>query len=120
MIDGIESIQRTLRDIAKLRARNAKPEHHEPKESVTEREFVRKFGTKVRKVRWSGRGDMVGLLVLGETSGIWITRDAKTGMRYARLVSVENYNMTVTDRKLLLRHSDSLTYLWRGLLNWIK
>ena len=120
MIDGIESIKETLRDIAKLKARNACPEHHEPKEQVTEREFVRKFGTKVRKVRWSNRGDMVGLLVLGETSGIWITRDAKTGLRYARLVNVEDYNMTVTDRKLLLRHSDSLTYLWRGLLNWIK
>ena len=120
MIDGIESIRRTLSDIAKLKARNARPEHHEPKEQVTEREFVRKFGTKVRKVRWSNRGDMVGLLVLGETSGIWITRDAKTGLRYARLINVEDYNMTVTDRKLLLRHSDSLTHLWRGLLNWIK
>lgn len=120
MIDGIESIKETLRDIAKLKERSAKPEHHESKEPVTEREFVRKFGTKVRKVRWSNRGDMVGLLVLGETSGIWITRDAKTGLRYARLVNVENYNMAVTDRKLLLRHSDSLTYLWRGLLNWIK
>lgn len=120
MIDGIESIKETLRDIAKLKERNAKPEHHESKEPVSEREFVRKFGTKVRKVRWSNRGDMVGLLVLGETSGIWITRDTKTGMRHARLINVEDYNMTVTDRKLLLRHSDSLTYLWRGLLNWIK
>ena len=120
MTDATESIRETLRDIAKLKARNAKPEHHEPKEPVSEREFVRKFGSKVRKVRWSNRGDMVGLLVLGETSGIWITRDAKTGLRYVRLINVEDYNMTVTDRKLLLRHSDSLTYLWRGLLNWIK
>lgn len=120
MIDGIESIQSTLRSIAKLKERNARPEHREPKEQFTEREFVRKFGTKVCKVRWSNRGDMVGLLVLGKTSGIWITRDAKTGLRYARLINIEDYSMTVTDRKLLLRHSDSLTYLWRGLLNWIK
>lgn len=119
-MDAIDRIEQTLHDIRVLKSRNAKPPHHEAKEPTSERDFVRKFGTKVRKVRWSNRGDMVGLLVLGETSGIWITRDAKTGLRYARLVTVEDYNMVVTDRKLLLRHSDSLTYLWRGLLNWIK
>lgn len=119
-MDAIESIKQTLHEIAILKSRNAKPEHHEAKETITEREFVRKFGDKVAKVRWSGRGDMVGLIVVGRTCGIWVTRCHKTGKRVVRLVDVDGRAMTVTGRKLILRADDSLTYLWRGLLNWIK
>lgn len=115
----IDRIEQTLLDIAKLKARNAAPVVcHTQHEGVSERELVRKFGTKVAHVRYSNRQDMVGLIVAGKSSGIWITRD-KDGQRWCRLLDIDNGQMSVTHRKLLLRDRDSLTFLWRGLLHWV-
>jgi len=116
----IDRIEQTLKDIEKLKSRNQRPTVcHTQHEAVSERDFVRKFGTKVASVRYSGRADMVGLIVAGRESGIWITRD-KNGQRWCRCIDVKNGQMHVTERKLMLRDRDSLTFLWRGLLNWIK
>ena len=119
-MDAIDRIERALHDIRVLKSRNAKPLHHEPKESISERDFVRKFGTKVKKVRWSGRGDMVGLLVVGNTSGFWITRNAASGKRYVNIIDVLDNKLMPTERKFVLKSSASLHYMWRGLLNFVR
>lgn len=119
-MDAIDRIERALHDIRILKSRNAKPLHHEPKEPISERDFVRKFGTKVKKVRWSGRGDMVGLLVVGNTSGFWITRDSKTGLRHVHILDAQDNIITPTSRRFLLKNSDSLSHMQRGLLNFVR
>ena len=119
-MDAIDRIGQALHDIRVLKSRNAKPPHHEPKEPISERDFVRKFGTKVKKVRWSGRGDMVGLLVVGNTSGFWITRNATSGKRYVNIIDVLNNKLIPTERRFVLKNSDSLHYMWRGLLNFVR
>lgn len=119
-MDAIDRIGQTLHDISILKSRNAKPPHHESKEQITERDFVRKFGTKVKKIRWSGRGDMVGLLVVGNTSGFWITRNANTGKRYVTILDANNNQLIPTERRFVLKHHDSLHYMWRGLLNFVR
>lgn len=114
-----EAIQ-TLRDIKKLMSRHAKPGVvNMNEEALTEQQFVRGFGTKVKAVRWSGRLDMVGLTVLGKNTGICITR-GPDGKRRVRAIDVIDGKMHVTTRYLLLKDKDSLSNLQRGLLNWIQ
>lgn len=88
-------------------------------ESMTEQQFVRSFGTKVKSVRWSKRKDMVGLVVLGLHVGIWITRGTDN-LRRVRAVNVVDGKMQITKRFLLLSDRDSLSNLQKGLLNWVQ
>ena len=121
---GFAMLRNLFNDLQKLEARSKKLHAERPDfklaEAVSERQFVRMFGTKVRKVRYSNRPDFVGLMVVGDNIGFLIVKDAK-GNRKARLVNVENDNRVVlTNRYLGLRHNDSLTNLWRGLLNYVQ
>lgn len=110
-----------LRDLKILLGRNKRSGVTNPdEEALTEQEFVRSFGTKVKAVRLSNRLDMVGLILLGSNTGIWITRGAKDGLRRVRAVDVVDGKVHPTARYLLLRHKDSLSNLRQGLLRWIQ
>lgn len=89
------------------------------KEPMTEAQFVRGFGTKVRQVRWSRRIDMVGLILLGKNTGIWITR-GPNNLRRVRVLNVADGKMQATQRFLELKSGDSLSNLQPGLLNWVQ
>ena len=108
-----------VEDYWKLRVRNTRPStegiSHEP---MTERQFVRSFGTKVAKSRLSGRPDFVGLLVLGRNTGFWITRNGDE--RLCRLVDITDGKLTVTKRFIRCKHFDSLSNLQRGLLRYVQ
>lgn len=109
-----------LRDIGILLTRNKRPGiKHMDEESMTEQQFIRSFGTKVKGVRLSKRLDMVGLIILGQHVGIWITRGADNKRR-VRAVDVVDGKMRVTPRFLILKDKDSLSNLQRGLLNWVQ
>lgn len=121
---GFAMLRNLIHDLQKLEERSRKLHADRPdfktKEAVSERDFVRMFGTKVRKVRYSGRADFVGLMVLGHSIGFLIVKDAKN-RRKARLVNVDDNNRVIlTNRYIGLRHNDSLTNLWRGLLNYVQ
>lgn len=89
-------------------------------EALSEEQFVRSFGTKVKKVRLSHRLDMVGLLIVGQFNGIWITR-GEDSKRRVRAVDVDaDGKIHVLNRVLVLNNKDSLSNLQRGLLNWVK
>lgn len=110
----------TLRDIQRLQARHKRASDVVvEEESMTETAFVRAFGTKVKIVHWSRRTDMVGLMLAGRFTGIWITRGADK-QRRVRAVDIVDGKMRITSRFLVLKDKDSLSRLQRGLFNWVQ
>lgn len=112
-IEALKSVARALH----------KNTHHQIEgleaEELNEHQFVRKFGDKVKRVHYSKRVDMVGLLILGKTSGIWITK-GDDGFRRVRVVETDkNGVMHVTRRYVQLKDGDSLTNMQPGLLRWV-
>lgn len=115
-----DMLETAIRDYNKLRERNQRPDTKGMRrEPITEQQFVRMFGTKVKSVRYSRRLDFVGLILYGENTGIWITSDTK-GIRRCRLINIINGKMHVTNRYIELKHEDSLCNLQKGLLRWIQ
>lgn len=116
----IDRALQALRDIQKLKARHVcRDDSPENEEALTEQQFVRAFGTKVKTVRLSKRRDMVGLIVSGTHNGIWITRGADKKRR-VRAVDIVDGKLHVTSRFLVLNNKDSLSNIQRGLLNWVQ
>ncbi len=116
----IERQIQTLADYQKLRSRNkrdgavgisAEPE--------SQRDFVRKFGDKVKNVRYTHRADYVGLTVLGKNTGFIITINDKQE-RKLRLINVVDGKMKITNRYLRLKDAQSCCNLQRGLLAWVQ
>jgi hypothetical protein len=90
------------------------------RERMSEREFVRMFGDKVKKVRLSNRADYVGLTVLGKFQGFTITSD-NSGVRKLRLIDIDEEGRShVTARFLRIKAHDSISNLQRGLLKWVR
>jgi hypothetical protein len=90
------------------------------RERMSEREFVRMFGDKIKKVRYSHRADYVGLIVLGRFQGFIITSDY-SGERKLRLIDVDEQGKSrVTRRFLRVKQHDSISNLQRGLLKWVR
>lgn len=89
------------------------------REELSERAFVRSFGDKVKKVRYSGRSDFVGLLMVGRFQGIFVTADP-SGERKVRLVDVDDGKIHVTKRYLRVQSHDSISNLQRGLLKYVR
>lgn len=121
---GMAMLRNLIGDLRKLdertKSRHADRPDFKVREDISERQFVRMFGTKVRKVRYSNRPDFVGLMILGDNIGFLIVKNEK-GHRKARLINIETDNrLTLTHRYIGLRHNDSLTHLWRGLLNYVQ
>lgn len=109
-----------LRDIKLLQARHKRRGVEDmDEESMTEPQFVRAFGTKVKIVHLSHRLDMVGLMIAGRFNGILITRGGDK-QRRVRAVDIIDGKMHVTQRFLVLKDKDSLSNLQRGLLNWVQ
>lgn len=91
-------------------------------EPLTEREFVRFFGTKVAHVRYSGRTDFVGLLVMGRNIGFTIATEIVKEKERRILVLIDKTadgRLYVTNRKIPLRYADSASFLKIGLLNYV-
>lgn len=111
---------RALHDVQNLLARRRRAAIVDMNEEAqSEVSFVRFFGTKVKKIRWSHRLDLVGLMLLGNYNGIEIIRGAD-GLRRVRAVDVSGDKIIVLNRELVLKERDSLVHLRRGLLNWVK
>lgn len=89
------------------------------REAMTEREFIRFFGTKVVYSRLSRRADFVGLLIRGHNSGFYIVM-GDDGKR--RLVPVMIVDGTAIPAKnpIVLQHKDSASNMARGLLNFVQ
>ena len=88
-------------------------------ERLNERDFVRKFGSKVKQVRYSGRIDFVGLIVCVANTGFWITK-TDDGLRKCRLMDIIDGKIRVTPRYLPLKNNESMSNLWRGLLRYVQ
>lgn len=97
----------------------AKTSDQPNRERMSEREFVRAFGTKVAKVRYSGRADFVGLTVLGRQQGFTITR-GEGDARKIRLIDIDGGVVKVTPRYLPVKSNESISNLQRGLLKWVR
>lgn len=107
-----------LNDIRKLLTRRQRVgTANIDQEPINEREFVRGFGAKVTRVRYSGRVDFVGLIVVGKHGGFWVT--AADGKRRLRKIVIENGQFKVTPTMIELRNNDSVTNLKPGLLKWV-
>lgn len=98
-----------------------KPVDSQPtRERMSEREFVRAFGTKVAKVRYSNRADFIGLTILGKQQGFTITNDQHGG-RKIRLIDIDAQGVShVTNRFLPVKSNESVSLLQRGLLKWVR
>lgn len=98
-----------------------KPVDSQPtRERMSEREFVRAFGTKPVKVRFSNRADFVGLTLLGKQQGFTITNDQHGG-RKIRLIDIDEQGVShVTHRFLPVRSNESVSNLQKGLLKWVR
>ena len=116
----VERALDTLRDVEKLKKR-----HHESSgpviaEPISERTFVRAFGDKAKRVRYSNRADFVGLMVMGHNCGFVITKPGAKVRRLRVLGVNRDGSLKVTARYLDLKSFDSLTNLQRGLLRWVQ
>lgn len=94
-----------------------KPYSNVPREPMTEHEFVRKFGTKVKIVHFGGRPDFVGLTLKGERLGFMVVKHGE--QRRIRVIMKEGNHWTVTKVYIPLRHDDSASFMWRGLLRYV-
>lgn len=88
------------------------------RETMSQRAFVRSFGDKVKKVRYSDRADFVGMVLLGKQIGFMVVEI--DGVRKLRLIDVDGVKIHITNRFLPLKDSDSLSNLQRGLLKWVR
>jgi hypothetical protein len=94
------ALERVLQNIGVLKRSIDAPQNtslvpvHKPdswdksREPMSEREFVRKFGSKVQHVRYSNKADFVGLIVYGKWQGFMVVRDDR-GNRKIRLIDVD-------------------------------
>ena len=82
-----------------------------------ERVFARQFGTKARRIRFGGRDDLVGLVIVGRTQGIRV-EETPAG-RQVRALDVVNGVVVPTKRVLRLRFRDSHTFLVPGIRGWV-
>lgn len=90
----------------------------EETEPESEKDFVRSFGAKVKRVRLSGRTDYIGLLVMGSSTGFLVHRvDGKRCM--TKTVAVGD-RLVHSERAIILEQRDSMAQLHKGLLNWVK
>ena len=90
-----------------------------PKFSQVEKAFVRRFGVKALIVNYSGREDLVGLRMVGRTSGLEIERDTN-GSRFMRVLEVIGTQVFRTKRRLPLRFTSSEHNLVPGLRSWVR
>ena len=118
---SIAETEKVMKDIKTLKTRNKRPGvlSGVAKEPISEREFVRKFGSKVAHVRYSNRVDFVGLMISGHKCGVWVTATSN-GTRKLRRFVIVNGEMKVIPTVIELRNDDSVTNLFKGLLNWIQ
>lgn len=107
-----------------LLAAHASEANDPSRETMSEREFVRKFGSKVVHARYSGKPDFVGLCIYGRFTGFMVVRDSQ-GNRKVRLLDVlaDKRNIHgrvhVTPRYLRVKSHESLSLLQRGLLRYV-
>lgn len=120
-------------EIAKLMKRGAGNAHNNEqaqrtdnkkdpsRETMSERMFVRAFGTKAKRVRYSNRADFVGLMIMGTDIGFMVVKDVD-GRRKLRVLERNPVDdkLILTNRYRVLKSQDSLTNLQRGLLNWVQ
>lgn len=99
------------------RAKKA-PDRGDAGETISENDFIRKFGAKPKKVVRSGRLDMIGLIVVGDTTGFVVTRDGD-GRAVKKLYLFRGQYRLMPDKPLPLKRGDSLSNLYQGLLNWV-
>lgn len=109
------------KDAIKLATRNKRPGTcNVAEEPMSERDFVRAFGTKVKSVRYSNRQDFVGLMICGANTGFWVVMDKETKLRKCRIITIMKGRVVVTNRELKLKADDSMSNLQRGLLRWVQ
>lgn len=104
---------------------NAQREAHAAavKEPMTEREFVRGFGTKAVFYRLSNRTDYVGLIVCGMNSGIIVVQHGD--IRRIRIIDVEacpdqiHGRRKVTNRYFPVNHDDSVCNMLPALRKYV-
>ena len=91
------------------------------RETMSERMFVRAFGSKAKRVRYSNRADFVGLMIMGTNIGFIVMRE-KNGKRKLRVLERDPVSdrLIITNQYRELKSEDSLTNLQRGLLNWVQ
>lgn len=107
-----------MADLAdKAKQRNAAKGDPRMAEPMTQREFVRHFGSKVKKVRYTDARDFVGLMVVGTRMGFTIVRHKDH--RRIRIVVMEDGRWAPTKVYIPLRDKDSASYMWRGLLRYV-
>lgn len=115
---GFKRLVSLIHDLNVLRERREARHHKRPDfknaEPMTEREFVRKFGDKVKAVRWSGNPDFVGLSVRGDRLGFVVTKN--NGVRRVRFIVKEDGSWHITKRYIPVHHNDSISHMWKGLL----
>lgn len=85
--------------------------------SQRERAFVRSF--RYRSVRWSGKHDMEGLQILGESQGFRVIRGKDSGRLCVEALDVVGNRVIPTNRVIFLRERDSLENLIPGLRPWV-
>lgn len=118
-ITVIERGEEAKRSNSSLKARHVDRVQSGTRESMSEREFVRSFGDKVKKVRWSQRADFVGLTILGRFQGFTVTSD-DSGVRKVRLIDIDGTLVHVTKRYIRVKSHDSISNLQRGLLKYVR
>lgn len=84
-------------------------------EPISEQQFVRGFGSKVRNVRFSGRADYVGLTIRGDRLGFMVVRTSK-GERRIRFIVKEDGGWHVAKKYIPVHHNDSIAAMQKGLL----
>lgn len=114
-INDLGAFARRMRAIST----KVKPEVIKKGETMTEKEFVRFFGTKARYVRRSNRADFVGLMILGDKGGFMIREDQQ-GNRQLRRIAIVNGKRHVFDNSIPLKSHDSASNMARGLLNYVQ
>lgn len=119
MISSAQQLKNAL-DVHKFMSSRAKkaPERGQAGETISENAFIRKFGAKPKKIVRSGRLDMIGLIVLGDSTGFVVTRDGD-GRAVKKLYLFRGQYRLMPDPPLPLKSGDSLSNLCQGLLNWV-
>jgi hypothetical protein len=105
----------------RMQAISTKPKKEviKKQERMSEREFIHFFGTKARYVRRSNRADFVGLMILGQKGGFWITQNDR-GQRQIRRIVIVGDKRHVFDTPIPLKSHDSASNMARGLLNYVQ
>lgn len=121
---GIKRLQSLIHDLTVLHdrreARHAARATPANTETMSEKMFIRAFGSKVWRVRYSNRPDYVGLMILGRSVG-FIVRRTSDNKRELRLINVKEHGrLEFTNRRYLLKKPDSLSNMQPGLLRFVE